>query len=159
MIRSDPSLSSISNRFRPPVWITFLVWFAFVTGLGVSAFGTTPAITGRSGSPPRNVSSTSVPFRSGKCHPSTPPPWGCIIRTRVDAFPSREVALVEREAHHVAPVLVELRVLAVRLAVDDAVLRPVDARPRRPLLGAELHGGRDRRHVGAVHLVLAVRAR
>ena len=104
------------------------------------------------------MSSTSVPFRSGKCHPSTPPPCGCIIRTRVDAFPSREAALVEREAHQVAPVLVELRVLAVRLAVDDPVLGPVDARPRRALLGAELHGRRDRRHLDAVHLVLAMPA-
>jgi hypothetical protein len=38
---------------------------------------------------------TSVPLRSGKWKPSMPPPWGCIMRTHVDAFPSLQVALVE----------------------------------------------------------------
>ena len=64
-----------------------------------------------------------------------------------------EVALVEGEAHQVAPVLVELRVVAVGLAVDDPVLGPVDARPRRAQLGPELDRRRDRGHVDAVDLV------
>ncbi|KYF99223.1 hypothetical protein BE20_32295 [Sorangium cellulosum] len=65
-----------------------VVRFWDVTGLGLSAFGTTPAMTGRSGSPPRKVKRTSTPLRRGKCHPSTPPPWGWSMRTQVEALPS-----------------------------------------------------------------------
>jgi len=81
-------LSSIAILLLPPVWIAAIVWFASFTTLGVSAFGTAPAITGRSGSPSMNVSSTSVPLCSGKCIPCPAPAYGCIIRTHADAFPS-----------------------------------------------------------------------
>ena len=73
---------------RRPVRRMFFVAFLDVTSVWLIRFGTTPAITGRSGSPPSNVSSTSVPLRSGKWNDSGLPPWGCIIRIRVEFLPS-----------------------------------------------------------------------
>ena len=87
-IRWLPSLSSMAILFLPLVCSTAMVWLSPVTGLGVAGFGTAPAITGRSGSPSMNVSSTSVPLCRGKCIPWSEPAYGCIIRSQADAFPS-----------------------------------------------------------------------
>jgi hypothetical protein len=67
---------------------TFWLWFEALTLEGLWALGATPTMTGRSGSPPRNTTWTSVPFRNGKWMPSVPPPWGWSMRTQVDADPS-----------------------------------------------------------------------
>ena len=89
----EPSLSSISILLPPPVWMMFIVEFAEVTGLGFSAFGATPAMAGRSGSPPSKTHTTSVPARRGKWKLSGLPPCGWSMRTRLEAFPfARELS-------------------------------------------------------------------
>ena len=84
-----PSLSSMCILLPEDVVMAFMVWFSELTGLGVSGLGTAPAITGRSGSPSTKVRMTSVPFRKGKCMPWPEPPYGCIMRSQVEALPSR----------------------------------------------------------------------
>ena len=88
------SVSSwIANRAPEDVSMTCEVGFSPVTGLAWSSGpGIAAAMTGRSGSPLRYATSTSVSRFRGKCMPTPSPAYGSPLRT---AFESLSMAGIE----------------------------------------------------------------
>ena len=89
VMRSWPSLSSISMRLRPPVWMTFRVWLPLVTGFGgVCALGDDAGDDGPVRVAAEEGEDHLRPLAQGEMKTLHAAACGCIMRTQVDALPS-----------------------------------------------------------------------
>src|SRR4051812_34884272 len=69
-------------------------------------------------------------------------------------FAILERTFVELELYRVPAMIVDLRVLAIGVAIDDAIFVSVDAWPRRRALGTKLRLARNRRDLDQVHIIM-----
>ncbi|KYF99291.1 hypothetical protein BE20_32040 [Sorangium cellulosum] len=148
VMRCAPAWSSSSRRFRPPVWTTFFVWLPLVN-VGHHAGDHRPIRVAAEEAqhdlgPPAQREVEPFDAAAVRLHHAHVRRAAAVARAR----------LVELELDEVAPVVVDLRVLARRGAVDRAVLVTVDARPRRPRLRPELRRRRDGRDLDEIDLLV-----